>query len=82
MTAELGTIWSEDRPGLPGAGVAVELTAVLELLAAVDRGEVRPLEAMAAFGPFVEAAADYGREMERIAELSWRGTAGKPDTRP
>ncbi|MFI1382474.1 hypothetical protein [Embleya sp. NPDC020886] len=53
------------------ATVAIELPAILELVDAVARGDVTPAQARAAFAPFVDAAAEYSREMDDIATLSW-----------
>ncbi|PLW71452.1 hypothetical protein C0036_17770 [Streptomyces sp. DJ] len=64
----VGAVYSGRRTDKPGYGAAVELPAVLELLTAMETGQITVAQAQAAFDPFLDRLEEYDREMdERMA---------------
>lgn len=64
VAGSVGAVYSEHRMDKPGWGAAVELPAVLELLAAVEKGLITAAQAQAAFTPFLARLEQYEREMD------------------
>ncbi|MFF3326496.1 hypothetical protein [Streptomyces sp. NPDC002889] len=60
----VGAIYSEHRTDKPGRGAGVELPAVLELLAAIETGQITAAQAQTAFTPFLDRLQEYDREMD------------------
>ncbi|ALO98736.1 hypothetical protein SHL15_7743 [Streptomyces hygroscopicus subsp. limoneus] len=72
MRGSVGAVYSEHRKEKPGYGAAVELPAVVELLAAVETGQITAAQAQAAFAPFLDRLEEYDREMdERMARYDY-----------
>ncbi len=67
VRGSVGAVYSEHRTAKPGFGAAVELPAVLELLAAVETGQITAAQAQAAFAPFLDRLEEYDREMDERA---------------
>ncbi|MFM9543999.1 hypothetical protein [Streptomyces turgidiscabies] len=64
VAGSVGAIYSEHRTDKPGRGAAVELPAVLELLTAIETGQITPAQAKTAFAPFLDRLAEYDQEMD------------------
>lgn len=64
VRGSVGAVYSEHRTDKPGFGAAVELPAVLELIAAVETGQITAAQAQAAFAPFLKRLKEYDREMD------------------
>ncbi|WP_345984268.1 hypothetical protein [Streptomyces sp. DSS69] len=64
VRGSLGAVRSKHRTESPGYGAAVELPAVLELLAAVEAGHVTAAQARAAFALFLPHIEECDREVE------------------
>ncbi|WP_331739738.1 hypothetical protein OG590_38935 (plasmid) [Streptomyces goshikiensis] len=64
VAGTVGATYSEHRKDRPGRGAAVELPAVLELLAAIEAGQITAAQARAAFAPFLDRLEAYDREMD------------------
>ncbi|MFE9360895.1 hypothetical protein ACFYPB_43510 [Streptomyces olivaceoviridis] len=72
VRGSVGAVYSEHRKEKPGDGAAVELPAVVELLAAVETGQITAAQAQAAFAPFLDRLEEYDREMdERMARYDY-----------
>ncbi|MFE6462425.1 hypothetical protein ACFVP0_33905 [Streptomyces cinereoruber] len=65
VTGSVGAVYPAHRADEPGWGAAVELPAVLKLLAAVDAGQITAAQARAAFTPFLDRLEEFDQEMER-----------------
>ncbi|MFD3567391.1 hypothetical protein [Streptomyces sp. NPDC058667] len=65
VRGSVGAVYSEHRTDRPGYGAAVELPAVLELLAAVETGRITATQAQAAFAPFLARLEEFDQEMDR-----------------
>ncbi|MFJ9188491.1 hypothetical protein ACIRQO_36245 [Streptomyces anulatus] len=63
----VGAVYSEHRTDRPGYGAAVELPAVLELLAAVNAGQITAAQAQGALAPFLDRLDEHHREMDALA---------------
>lgn len=68
VAGSVGAVYSEHRTDKPGWGAAVELPAVLELLAAIETGQITAVQAQAAFRPFLVRLEGYDREMDNLAD--------------
>lgn len=64
VRGSVGAVYSEHRTDKPGYGAAVELPAVLELLAAIETGQITAAQAQEAFAPFLHRLEEYDREMD------------------
>lgn len=64
VAGSVGAVYSEHRTDKPGRGAAVELPAVLELLAAIETGLITAAQAQTAFTPFLDRLEQYDREMD------------------
>ncbi|QEV21952.1 hypothetical protein [Streptomyces alboniger] len=72
VRGSVGAVYSEHRTEKPGYGAAVELPAVLALLAAVETGEITAAQAQATFTPFLVRLEEYDREMDdRMARYDY-----------
>ncbi|MEU7297972.1 hypothetical protein AB0A76_33070 [Streptomyces exfoliatus] len=68
----VGAVYSEHRTDKRGYGASVELPAVLELLAAIDTGQITAAQAREAFAPFLDRLEEYDREMDaRVARYEY-----------
>ncbi|MGW6202276.1 hypothetical protein ACWF9B_01285 [Streptomyces sp. NPDC055089] len=67
VRGSVGAVYSEHRAQNRGYGAAVELPAVLELLAAVESGQITAAQAQAALSPFLDQLEEYDREMDARA---------------
>ncbi|MEW1699439.1 MULTISPECIES: hypothetical protein [unclassified Streptomyces] len=61
----VGAVYPRHRKDRPGRGAVVELPAVLELLTAVETGQVTAAQARAAFTPFLDQLKEFNQEMDR-----------------
>ncbi|MFD7865988.1 hypothetical protein [Streptomyces sp. NPDC059783] len=67
MRGTVGAAYSKHRTQNRGYGAAVELPAVLELLAAVESGQITAAQAQAALTPFLDQLEEYDRETDAWA---------------
>lgn len=67
VRGSVGAVYSEHRTDKPGYGAAVELPAVLELLAAIETGQITAAQAQEALAPFLDQLAQYDHEMDARA---------------
>ncbi|SOD67025.1 hypothetical protein SAMN06297387_12837 [Streptomyces zhaozhouensis] len=66
VKVQLGSPYPRHRSDLPGWGALIELPAVMQLLAAIEAGDITADQARAAFGPILADLADYQAEMDRF----------------
>lgn len=64
VRGSVGAVYSDHRTDRPGYGAAVELPAVLELLAALNAGRITAAQAQGALAPFLDRIEEYDREMD------------------
>ncbi|MFD9047825.1 hypothetical protein [Streptomyces zaomyceticus] len=65
VAGSVGAVYSEYRTDSPGRGAAVELPAVLALLAAIGTGKITAAQAETALAPFLTRLEEFDREMDR-----------------
>ncbi|AJF70423.1 hypothetical protein [Streptomyces vietnamensis] len=65
VAGSVGAVYSKHRTDKPGWGAAVELPAVLEILAAITVGQITAAQAQTAFAPFLARLEEFDREMDR-----------------
>ncbi|MFI6690071.1 hypothetical protein [Streptomyces sp. NPDC050485] len=63
VAGSVGAVYSDPRRDRPGFGAAVELPAVLELLTAIQTGQITAAEATSAFVPFLARLDEFDRKM-------------------
>lgn len=72
VRGSVGAVYSGHRTDRPGYGAAVELPAVLELLTAMETGQITVAQAQTAFIPFLDRLEEYDQEMdERMARYNY-----------
>ncbi|MFJ6523627.1 hypothetical protein ACIQJ4_35890 [Streptomyces filamentosus] len=64
VRGSVGAVYSGRRTDKPGYGAVVELPAVLELLTAIETGQITVAQAQAALVPFLDQLEEYDREMD------------------
>ncbi|MFE6713975.1 hypothetical protein [Streptomyces sp. NPDC057695] len=65
VAGSVGAVYSKHRTDKPGWGAAVELPAVLEILAAIAAGHITAAQAQTAFAPLLARLEEFDREMDR-----------------
>ncbi|MFF1405091.1 hypothetical protein [Streptomyces sp. NPDC058294] len=64
VRGSVGAVYAQHRTDKPGYGAAVELPAVLELLTAIETGQITAAQAQDALAPFLDRLDEYDREMD------------------
>ncbi|TXJ83306.1 hypothetical protein E2C11_07490 [Streptomyces lavendulae] len=64
VAGTVGALYPQHRADTPGWGAAVELPAVLELLSAIETGQITAAQARTALAPFRDRLEEYDREMD------------------